>query len=253
MVKTVFVDNIPESMHWKGLWTLFSFHGNVLDAFILVKRNKVGVTNATLPINIISDLNNMGLGLGLDQLNGLETQCEDECGMGLNLNEEAENHDSGPRSMGSSRELSRMGIEGLWNSGRDFNVVRNRSERINCSSTEKGSKEFDEFIDRLKLVDLPLIECLKLIEKEWSIMKGLRGKTVVKLRKLKEAIKKWYMEDENTLERSIMESEARIKAIGDISENRKLAELEMDELKQLNIEVCEAIKLKESIWCQKSE
>ncbi|TYH10480.1 hypothetical protein ES288_A07G179700v1 [Gossypium darwinii] len=44
-----------------------------------------------------------------------------------------------------------------WIVGGDFNVVRNRSERINCSSTEKGSKEFDEFIDRLKLVDLPLI------------------------------------------------------------------------------------------------
>ncbi|KAA3481565.1 reverse transcriptase [Gossypium australe] len=44
-----------------------------------------------------------------------------------------------------------------WIIGGDFNVVRNRSERINCSSTEKGSKEFDEFIDRCKLVDLPLI------------------------------------------------------------------------------------------------
>ncbi|TYI19650.1 hypothetical protein ES332_A07G179200v1, partial [Gossypium tomentosum] len=236
----------------------------------------VGVTNATLPINIISDLNNMGLGLGLEQLNGSETQCEDECGMGLNSNEEAENHDSRPRKpegkffsskiegdikgkgilrsddsvanlsisdfdvsnrrrvllreakktwevgkrlcfsvygneeqitgeimkingkqgLGSILKLEAINrvlrmnranacliqemkldsvsvelvrkyeeeIYGLrnqfckaWIVGGDFNVVRNRSERINCSSTEKGSKEFDEFIDRLKLVDLPLI------------------------------------------------------------------------------------------------
>ncbi|KAH1122969.1 hypothetical protein J1N35_006129 [Gossypium stocksii] len=41
-VRTVFVNNIPESMHWKGLWTLFSFHGEVMDAFIPVKRNKTG-------------------------------------------------------------------------------------------------------------------------------------------------------------------------------------------------------------------
>ncbi|PPS09916.1 hypothetical protein GOBAR_AA10735 [Gossypium barbadense] len=41
-VRMVFFDNIPKNMHWKGLWTLFSFHGEVIDAFIPVKRNKAG-------------------------------------------------------------------------------------------------------------------------------------------------------------------------------------------------------------------
>ncbi|KAK5837395.1 hypothetical protein PVK06_013205 [Gossypium arboreum] len=83
-------------------------------------------------------------------------------------------------------------------------------------------------------------------------MEGLKGKTAIKLRKLKGAIKKWKMEDGIFLERSIVECENRIKAIDDISENRKLTELEIEELKQLNIEVSESIKLKESIWRQNS-
>ncbi|KAK5838830.1 hypothetical protein PVK06_007570 [Gossypium arboreum] len=44
-----------------------------------------------------------------------------------------------------------------WIVGGDSNVVKNRSERINCSGIEKGSKEFGEFIDKCKLVDLPLV------------------------------------------------------------------------------------------------
>ncbi|KAB2085563.1 hypothetical protein ES319_A05G406400v1 [Gossypium barbadense] len=39
---TVFVKNIPVAMHWKGLWALFSYHGEVLDVFISVKRCKDG-------------------------------------------------------------------------------------------------------------------------------------------------------------------------------------------------------------------
>ncbi|MBA0749841.1 hypothetical protein Gogos_003720 [Gossypium gossypioides] len=36
---TVFVLNIPLSMHWNGLWVMFRFHGEVLVAFIPAKRN----------------------------------------------------------------------------------------------------------------------------------------------------------------------------------------------------------------------
>ncbi|MBA0671162.1 hypothetical protein Goklo_025397 [Gossypium klotzschianum] len=39
---TLFVYNIQVSMHWKGLWALFPYHGNVIDAFILEKRSKNG-------------------------------------------------------------------------------------------------------------------------------------------------------------------------------------------------------------------
>ncbi|KAK8644115.1 hypothetical protein V6N13_123430 [Hibiscus sabdariffa] len=39
---TVFVHNLPERMHWKGLWASFGHHGDVLDAFIPNKRSRSG-------------------------------------------------------------------------------------------------------------------------------------------------------------------------------------------------------------------
>ncbi|TYH31168.1 hypothetical protein ES288_A01G152400v1 [Gossypium darwinii] len=39
---TMFVFNIPVTMHWKGLWTLFIYHGKVVDAFIPEKKSKCG-------------------------------------------------------------------------------------------------------------------------------------------------------------------------------------------------------------------
>ncbi|KAL4342616.1 hypothetical protein GQ457_08G035060 [Hibiscus cannabinus] len=39
---TLFVFNLPEKLHWKGLWALFSYHGDVLDAYIPSKRSKEG-------------------------------------------------------------------------------------------------------------------------------------------------------------------------------------------------------------------
>ncbi|KAK8583366.1 hypothetical protein V6N13_022072 [Hibiscus sabdariffa] len=38
----VFVHNLPERMHWKGLWTSLAHHGDVIDAFIPKKRSKSG-------------------------------------------------------------------------------------------------------------------------------------------------------------------------------------------------------------------
>ncbi|KAK8647664.1 hypothetical protein V6N13_121393 [Hibiscus sabdariffa] len=40
---TVFVENIPEAMVWKGLWHTFTRHGDVVDTYIARKRSKRGV------------------------------------------------------------------------------------------------------------------------------------------------------------------------------------------------------------------
>lgn len=35
----LFVYNIPKTMHCKGLWALFEYHGKVVDAFILKRES----------------------------------------------------------------------------------------------------------------------------------------------------------------------------------------------------------------------
>ncbi|KAK8684059.1 hypothetical protein V6N13_040096 [Hibiscus sabdariffa] len=37
---TIYVNNIPEKLHWKGLWQTFGRHGEVSDTFIANKKNK---------------------------------------------------------------------------------------------------------------------------------------------------------------------------------------------------------------------
>lgn len=39
----VFVHNISETMHWKGLWVFFRYHRDVIDVFIPVKKKKARV------------------------------------------------------------------------------------------------------------------------------------------------------------------------------------------------------------------
>lgn len=48
-------------------------------------------------------------------------------------------------------------INSPWIIGGDFNVVHCRSERSSCKGVEKGSWEFNRFINSCKLVDLQLV------------------------------------------------------------------------------------------------
>ncbi|KAK8716138.1 hypothetical protein V6N13_043456 [Hibiscus sabdariffa] len=41
-IVTLFVENIPESLHWQGLWHAFRRHGDVVDAFIEKKYSRGG-------------------------------------------------------------------------------------------------------------------------------------------------------------------------------------------------------------------
>ncbi|KAA3474101.1 reverse transcriptase [Gossypium australe] len=67
-------------------------------------------------------------------------------------------------------------------------------------------------------------DCMRLIEREWLGMGCLRGKTAG-------ALKKWNVDYGNILENRIIESEVRIKEIDEVSEKRKLSEMEMEEVK----------------------
>ncbi|XVF32255.1 hypothetical protein REPUB_Repub17cG0065800 [Reevesia pubescens] len=42
VVTSVFVNNIPQKVHWRWLWTIFEHHGRVVDVFIPRKRNGLG-------------------------------------------------------------------------------------------------------------------------------------------------------------------------------------------------------------------
>ncbi|XP_017604874.1 uncharacterized protein LOC108451727 [Gossypium arboreum] len=44
-----------------------------------------------------------------------------------------------------------------WIVGGDFNAIRNKSERSNCVGLLRGSRDFGKFIEKCKLVDLPLL------------------------------------------------------------------------------------------------
>ncbi|KAK8658940.1 hypothetical protein V6N13_029159 [Hibiscus sabdariffa] len=41
-VVTLFMDNHPNILHWKGLWHIFARHGDVIDAYIASKWNRGG-------------------------------------------------------------------------------------------------------------------------------------------------------------------------------------------------------------------
>ncbi|KAK8576450.1 hypothetical protein V6N13_032372 [Hibiscus sabdariffa] len=58
-VITIYVNNIAEKLHWKGLWLAFSRHGEVLDAFIANKRNKEGKKFGFVRTSSKADANRM--------------------------------------------------------------------------------------------------------------------------------------------------------------------------------------------------
>ncbi|XP_028062229.1 uncharacterized protein LOC114265607 [Camellia sinensis] len=44
-----------------------------------------------------------------------------------------------------------------WCMGGDFNEIRYMGERKGCSSRERGMKDFNEFVEKLELTDMPLL------------------------------------------------------------------------------------------------
>ncbi|KAH1130987.1 hypothetical protein J1N35_002365 [Gossypium stocksii] len=92
---------------------------------------------------------------------------------------------------------------------------------------------------------------MSIIRNRWGLMGNLNGKVSGKLKKLKGVLRKWNGEERYTLDRRFNEIEARIRCLDDCSDVRELFELELEELKNLNLEMGMLNRLKESIWRQK--
>lgn len=95
-------------------------------------------------------------------------------------------------------------------------------------------------------------ECMSIIRNKWGSMGYLNGKVSGKLKKLKGALRKWNGEERYTLDRRFNEIEARIRCLDECSDVRDLSKLELEELKNLNLELGVFSRFKESIWRQKS-
>lgn len=80
-------------------------------------------------------------------------------------------------------------------------------------------------------------ECLSLITKEWNDTDRFKGSMSGKLRKLKRALRKWNGNARNEMENMVNEIEEKIKVLYDESDNQVLTEMEMDEMKRLNLDL----------------
>ncbi|MBA0818828.1 hypothetical protein Gohar_021152, partial [Gossypium harknessii] len=117
----------------------------------------------------------------------------------------------------------RKQLTNYWIMGGDFNAIRNKSERCNCVGLLKGSKVFGSFIDKCKLVDLPLLG------KKFTWYGPDKKKSRLD-RFVVDEEWKWNRGYRNVLEKIINEIEERIKFLDGESDNRELTELEMEEM-----------------------
>lgn len=69
----------------------------------------------------------------------------------------------GPNEVGLRKELWNLLVRlkskflGPWCLGGDFNEIEIISERIGCSRRDRGTKDFNDMIEQLELIDMPML------------------------------------------------------------------------------------------------
>ncbi|KAK8479146.1 hypothetical protein V6N11_055346 [Hibiscus sabdariffa] len=77
---TLFVSNLPEKLHWKGLWALFSYHGDVLDLTFRVREVREVKESTWLDLNLAANMEKQGA------LEESEHRVKERAGDGKNRN-----------------------------------------------------------------------------------------------------------------------------------------------------------------------
>lgn len=115
------------------------------------------------------------------------------------------------------------------------------------SLVDRGSRLFKLFNAWLNQED-----CNKTIEEVWDRMRVENTKMISKLRRVKITLKNWNGKSSGSIGEKIKVIERKFLEWDDIGSSRKLKEVELNEVKRLNVELWDATKVRESVWCQKS-
>ncbi|KAH1033475.1 hypothetical protein J1N35_045649 [Gossypium stocksii] len=176
-----------------------------------------GVSNVVLSIDGPNDLNVIGQELGLDQIEGLGTQCLEGIGVGLEKNEEVENLISEGNEVGSNEngllrpdmEIQKaLGIEFLLSKlKRKFSKLDTGYRAHNEGESEKGqgskkierkgASRFDGSIANLLILDSGISNRRRVILKEakktWEADVELCGRRFIVV------AGKWLLEEKETV------------------------------------------------------
>ncbi|PPS11771.1 hypothetical protein GOBAR_AA08864 [Gossypium barbadense] len=168
IVTTVFVYNIAFSMHWKGLWALFGYHGDVVDAFIPLKRcrngnmfgfvrfnNERDAQRAILRLNGFS-LMGMRIGVKMARYNGRRKIWQNDSGQkfqeqSIEIVKEAKNEESLEKNAGGVKNTEKRIVQGhvedeIRIQGRHFLVEISDEELVDLLRQTEWSYLKDFFI-----------------------------------------------------------------------------------------------------------
>ncbi|KAL4363643.1 hypothetical protein GQ457_04G033040 [Hibiscus cannabinus] len=113
---TLFIENIPERTHWKGLWHLFARHGEVNRAFIAKKLSRGGKRFDFVSFGMICDASR-----AMDRLNGFNVY-------GYSLTVKFANQNKWRATGKQNRDQPNIGENGFRQT-RNNQTVRDRSQR----------------------------------------------------------------------------------------------------------------------------
>ncbi|PPR80252.1 hypothetical protein GOBAR_AA40462 [Gossypium barbadense] len=87
--------------------------------------------------------------------------------------------------------------------------------------------------------------CNSLIKDVWGGLSGENMKMANKLRRLKGAIKEWNMKSDGNVDKKIKAIERKLSEWDDLGSSRKLNEVELEEVRRLDMELWDAIRIRE--------
>ncbi|XP_028063578.1 uncharacterized protein LOC114266848 [Camellia sinensis] len=127
-----------------------------------------------------------------------------------------------------------------WCIGGDFNEIRTLGERQGTMRRERGMGHFNEFVDLMELVDLPLMGRKEVVKKSWedNTIDGWAGFRVFrKMKELKGKLKEWNYSVFGNIHDKVKSIEDQIHSLDLVAENSPLNDADILKRKELKSEL----------------